>query len=422
MAVVDVSRIKYTLTANLDDGSSLPLTGAVMSLSWGEQDRELAQRASIKLNNVKTDKGYLSSLLKLFTRLRIEANGEEVFSGIVWEWDYTSSLQKELSIVAYDMLIYLQQSKSNTYYPAGQSTKSVVTDLCKDWKIEVNYTYKEIKHAKIVYRNMSIADQIFSLLNECKRQGNERYCAVVKKGVLHITPCGTNADVYVFESNKNVLNTKNSFTCTGMVTKIVISGKADDEGKVMTEAIVELDGEYGPSHIQDIQYRDTDDTIDKATKEAEWTLKERGKPDEEISFEAVDVPFIRKGDKVRIMAGNITGNFYVTAISHNADSRTMSVSIERTKDNPISTKVEEVQSENASAKRSTTQLEMDVKLMENTPVYRDYNGFAEIDTSNFNWDQKVHVTEYPGYRLPYFVTFNGGSGWIAEMSWTEVKK
>lgn len=423
MGVVDVSRLKYALIADLDNGKTMDLTQAVMSLSWGEQARELAQKATIRLANSKTDLGYVSSLLKLFTKIRIEANGKEVFSGIVWEWDYVSELQKEISIVAYDMAIYLQQSKSNTYFPAGKGTDAAVKEICKNWSIPINYTYKTMTHSKIVYRNMTIADQVFSLLNECKRQAKEKYCVTMRNGQLNISACGTNSGVYVFESNTNVISTKNSFTCTGMVTQIVISGKADDDGRVPNEAIVSLKTQYGPAHIQDIQYRDTDDTLEKAKTEAEWTLEEKGRPTEEISFEAVDVPFIRKGDKVKVMAGNLTGYFYVTSITHNADSRTMDVGLERTKDNPVSTKFTELQTAEDSG--TTITIDKQVRLTPGTVMYEDPDASTIKDTSSFDWNQTVNVAyKFVGKKAPYVILGGSGIGisFIAKETWTEVKQ
>lgn len=41
---MDVSKLKYALIADLDNGKTMDLTQAVMSLSWGEQVRELAQK------------------------------------------------------------------------------------------------------------------------------------------------------------------------------------------------------------------------------------------------------------------------------------------------------------------------------------------------------------------------------------------
>lgn len=98
MSVVDISKIKYSVKAVLPSGKILELIGLCTSLSWEDQKGGIARRADITLANTKINEGYISELIKLCSLIFIYANNNEVFRGVVWEWEYTSALKKELDI------------------------------------------------------------------------------------------------------------------------------------------------------------------------------------------------------------------------------------------------------------------------------------------------------------------------------------
>lgn len=47
------------------------------------------------------------------------------------------------------------------------------------------------------------------------------------------------------------------------------------------------------------------------------------------AISAPDVPQIRKGDKIKVAAGNLSGFFYVKGVSHSATERTMEMELKR---------------------------------------------------------------------------------------------
>lgn len=55
----------------------------------------------------------------------------------------------------------------------------------------------------------------------------------------------------------------------------------------------------------------------------------KGKPEETITISTIDVPLIRKGDKIKLYAGNLSGYFYVEGINHNGFSKKMDMELER---------------------------------------------------------------------------------------------
>ena len=59
-------------------------------------------------------------------------------------------------------------------------------------------------------------------------------------------------------------------------------------------------------------------------------LDENGNIDRKISVQGPDVPFIRKGDLVYLMAGTSEGYFFVKGIRHDADTNSMTMNLEVT--------------------------------------------------------------------------------------------
>ena len=163
-------------------------------------------------------------------------------------------------------------------------------------------------------------------MDEAKRQLKTEPVAIFDKQTLIIRPRGQNKDVYVFEAAKNAVQTTERFTLDKLVTKVMVMGKEDKEGRRKVEATVTGDTSYGT--LQDVVYRDGDDTIAAAKAEAQKIIDEKGKPDHIISAEAPDVPFIQKGDKVKIAAGSLVGYYYVKGITHSVHDRMMTMELE----------------------------------------------------------------------------------------------
>lgn len=328
---MNANDIDYKIILTRETGEKLNISAIVTGLVWEEQPEELAMRASFELPNTKYQNEYMSSIIKLLTIITIYANqGEgliEVFNGIVWDWTYTSNDQKILSIVAYDRLIYLQNSKDNKYFSAGTSTADVIGAVCNDWGIPYEYEYDSITHAKLLYQRTTVSDMIIKTLKEAQEKLDIKYVLNFTGGTLNIKKQGQNSEVYLFKSDQNTITTKNRLTLDDLITEVWITGKADDEGRLPIEAKEVGDLAYGT--LREMVTKNGDNSLADAQAAAKKLLKERGKPKEYANIQAVDVPTIRRGDKIKVEAGNLIGSFYVLGISHDATQRTMSMEIER---------------------------------------------------------------------------------------------
>lgn len=329
---IDTAGLGYGVHIITEDGTKYRITKSVTSLSWEEQEGQLAQKATFTVaaeGSVNGEK--IPSILKLNRRVYVLANWGEgykrVFQGMIWEWDYKHAEQKTLTVTAYDPMILLQQSKDHKYFSAGMNTKAIIASICKDAGIEANYKWKQsIKHEKKVFRSNTISDMITELLDEVKQQKNEKYVTIYRDGKLEICGYGTNRDIYKF-TGTNTISTQDKMSMSKLVTRVKILGKANDDGRSSVDAVVNGNLDYGV--IQEIVTRDSNKNLGEAKQEANTILAERGKPEETIMATAPDLPFLRKGDEVEIKAGSLNGRFYAVSVSHNAVTRQMTMTLMR---------------------------------------------------------------------------------------------
>ena len=310
---VTINNVKYDLTP------------ALISLDLSEQENQLAQSATIDLFNTLVDGKYLTGLLTVRNRVTIYANdgerSDEVFRGFIWARPYTSGLEdRELTLKCYDHLIYLQESEEAQYFSAGKSSKDVVSSLCSKWGVKLDWSYSTITHSKMALRG-PLSDIIMSdVLDLVKDRTGAKYVIRSEKDVMKVMGVGQNSTVYSFKSKENAIQTRSESTMDGMITKVVILGKADDDGRQPVEATVDGDtSTYGT--LQKIISRNENTALADAKKEAEGILKESGQPFWEWQVRAPDIPWIRKGDKVYVNAGDIyDSNLIVASVSHTISS------------------------------------------------------------------------------------------------------
>lgn len=331
--MIDVALISYEAELITENGKAYILNNALKSLQWEEQDGQLAQKATLGFVNCRVGSHKLMSLAKLNCIVRIYGKWgrgrEKLFEGSIWEWKYSHAQDRDFSITIYDPMIRLQQCKDFKYFTKGLSTPSILSSICGDWGISLDYRWKkQITHDKKVFNGESISDMVIKILDEVKRQSGEKYTALYKDGKLTVSGYGYNQDVYKF-SSKNVISTSDQLSMNNLVTRVKVIGKADDHGRSKVDAVINGNLKYGV--FQEIIKRDSNKDIEKAKSEARATLKERGKPDESIQVNAPDLPFLRRGDAVEMAAGNLLGTFYVAGVSHNATSRQMTMTLVRKK-------------------------------------------------------------------------------------------
>lgn len=329
--IVNPMATKYKVLISATDGEAINVTKALTQLTPEEQTDEMGARVTGEVANVRHGSGSLSDLCRpgcgVFVFADWGAGMQETFRGVLWDWSGNDdSSAKVLQFTAYDMLIYLQKSKDNRYYAAGQSTQAIISDIASGWGIPLIYNYPSITHAKQVFRSQTICDMMTTVLDLAQDQSTGDYVVKAEKGVLHVEPKGSNTDTCIFTGRASVESITNKLTMDDLITKVVVIGKEDDDGRSPVNAILEGDTKFGT--IQDIVQQDDDTTLDAAVTQAKSLLQKNGALKQDTSVDTVDVPFLRKGDKVKIQAGTLNGYYYVTGVTHDALNHKMTMQVE----------------------------------------------------------------------------------------------
>lgn len=328
---------EYTV-AIVDGATKYDVTPALINLDLSDPEGQLAQTATITLGNVKVKGQWLSSLVGARNRIFIYANDgskkDEVFRGVIWTDYYRSELEnREMQLKCYDNLIYMQESEDAEYFTTGKPTKDVMTTICDKWGVKLNYTYQSITHAKLALRG-KLADIITSdILDLVKNQTGKKYVIRSAKDVVNVMQVGQNTTVYNITAKNNAVSTRSEKTMDGMITRVVILGKAGSDEREPVEATVDGSvAEYGT--LQKLLNRKENTSLADAQKEANEIIAEYGSPKTKYEVQCADIPWIRKGDRVRIEAGNIEATLIAVGVTRTISNRSksMTLTLERDED------------------------------------------------------------------------------------------
>lgn len=321
---------KYSVRIITGDGTKYNVTGALTDLQLAENEGQLAQKATIKFVNLVHNGSYLSSLFDVINRVFVYATYEgetkEVFRGFTWDKDYMSSLKKELTLICYDNLIYLMKSEICKFFKKGTNTETICKEVCSDWGIGLNYEYKSISHPKLPLEG-SLGDILTSdVLDEVKKQTGVKYVLRSSEDTLYIKTAGSNSKIYEINTKQNSGDVRHKKTMDEVVTQVIITGKKGNDDRTPIVATVKGDTDkYGT--IQKSISKKEDTSINESKKEAREMIDENGNPKETIYLDgAVDIPFVHKGDIIKVNAGDIVSRYcLVNDVTHNGLRKTMSL-------------------------------------------------------------------------------------------------
>ena len=320
----------YSVRIITADRTVYNVTGVLTDLRLSEHDGQLAQTATIKMTNVVYNGSYLTSLFDVVDRIYVHASYEgetkEVFRGFVWNKEYTSSLEKELSLICYDNLIYLMQSDVCKFFTEGTNTETICSDLCKDWGIKLSYEYENISHPKLPLEGALGNIITNDILDEVKKQTGVKYVIRSSEDVLHIMKAGTNTKIYEIRTKQNSGDVRHNISMDDVVTQVIITGKKGDDDRTPIEATITGNTKtFGT--LQKRISKSEDTGLEESRQEAQELINENGEPKETVYLDrAVDIPFLRKGDMVKIDSGDILNRYcIITDITHNAVSKIMNI-------------------------------------------------------------------------------------------------
>lgn len=321
---------RYTLKSGDSEGFN-----ATTDIRLQEPKDGLAQCVTITLANVKHEGSWLSGTFDTLDRVFVYADtgdkSDEVFRGFVWDKKYDSNSKKLITLICYDNLIYFQKSEDSLYFSAGKSTESVCQEMFSKWGVELSFKYRSIPHKKMPI-NGKLADLLLDdILGEVKKQTGAKYVVKSIKDVTHINEVGQNEPVYTINRLENAISTSSRKTMDDVITKVIITGKEDDDEKLPISATLTGNTErYGT--IQKVLSASDEEKLEEIKKEGQELLDENGEPKVTYEIEAVDIPWVRKGDKINVSAGDMVDSYIVLSTDHNPQTKKMKLDVELYKD------------------------------------------------------------------------------------------
>ena len=336
--MIDISKIKYRLVVMTESKKQYNIKEFVEDLGWEENDGELATRISFTAKNEKTSAGLISSLAKPGCLVGVFATDgsidEEVARGYVTDWKPLLSGSKDkVDITCYDELYNLEESQDLIYYSSGIGTKSAITQIFDNWQIPTEkYDGPDVTHGKLAYKTESLADVLLDILDDAKKKGGGDAFIRAAKGKVSVLQWGSNKTVYHFEAD-NTKQVSHKMSTAGMITRVKVIGKEDDDGRSSVEAVVNGQTKFGIR--QKIYVRGKDDSVSDAQSASQDIINEKGQVDEEITVQSPDIPFVRKGDLVHITAGTLNDYYFVKGIRHDADSMSMTMDLKKAVAEPV---------------------------------------------------------------------------------------
>ncbi len=333
--MIDISKLSYRITCIAPSGSQLDVTSIVSNAGWEEGAKELAARISLRVHNAKYEGKYLSEIIQPGTPIFIhyDAGGisGEAVRGTVERWEPVfSNRQTSLDITAYDMMNALRHHQDDEHFREEESAcDNIIRTVLGKCGVPLDYRGPSTVLGKTDFKRKYISDMVTEALKEAKKKGSGIYLARAKEGVVQIIQRGMNSPVYHFDESTNAEVIKDSFDASKIVTRVVVVGKEDEDGKPRIEATLDGKTQYGVRQV--IYQMPKDSSLGEATATAQEMLKEKGDLERRTTLSAPDLPFLRKGDRIHVRAGTADGYFFVKSVRHNAEDRKMTLEIDEDK-------------------------------------------------------------------------------------------
>lgn len=322
----------YVTVRKYDSNGRNPIdydvTPAVISIDFSHQEKELAVRATIDFFDADVNGSKLSQLMDsratgyFFVMITAKdgTKSEQVFQGTVWDISSKETLDDSaFTVKLYDCLIYLQESEDSEFFAAGMKTEDIVHKIGNRWSLTFHYDYRSITHEKLVMRGKISDFLLTDVLDQVKKSTGKKYVVLAEKSYARIRTVGQNDTIYTISSKNNATEVRKYLTLNGAITKVIVLGTENDDAKTPVEATV-----YGNTRkygtLQSILSKDEDTTLDKAKKEAQNIIAD-AEPSWEYDIKAPDIPWIKKGDLVKVKTTSLNGSYIVTSISREINNR-----------------------------------------------------------------------------------------------------
>lgn len=347
---LDVGFIHYEPVLIRPDGDLLPLTLATQALNWEEQPGELATRLTLKVANLATSVGKLHEELSPLAKLALRVDWGEgmrvLFLGTVEEWEFDDNGVETLTVTAYDELFAFAQSEDEYLIVEGSPANTVLRQILTAWGFTIGDFLLPGSELPKMRLDNELANSVFTILTEVffAPNGGEYFLRARYSGgknVIDVIPPGHTEVVYRitpdvvarFNDKQSTKDLVNQIHLLGNLQKgrdVGIPSTSEDAANLTTRPridhfVTNSDLVARAGRRRRLVKGQEGDTIDKLQAEGARVLARYGEPERKRTVTLPDIPYLRKGDALYLTVGTVDNTFFVTGVSHDADSRTMQI-------------------------------------------------------------------------------------------------
>ena len=200
------------------------ITDLCKSISISGDVEQVARKLELTLAYSIFDKNQTKINIPVGTKIWVILDGKEIFRGIVWDRDVNSSSQ-ELSITAYDYLIYLTKSKV-TYNFKNISADEATRKICSELGIQVGNLATTGRYSRVLAQTPAY-DAIMEMYTQDSKMTGNKYIAVMTGDNLNVIKKGTVIAGFSLisqadNSNNNISNLDYKNSLDSMINRVKI--------------------------------------------------------------------------------------------------------------------------------------------------------------------------------------------------------
>ncbi|OPJ58435.1 XkdQ/YqbQ family protein [Clostridium oryzae] len=219
---------------NYNKNKTINVTKLCESVSISGSKSEVARKLEIKLLYSILDKNHDRYAVPLGSKISVKYNGKEIFKGVVWQREFSSS--NELSVTAYDYLIYILKSKV-TRNVKNTTAEKAVESICSELGVSIG----KLASPGVVVKKLIISQQtgyeaIMALYKQAAKSTGKKYMIVFEDGKLRVIQKGTHIENFEIRPDTNIISTTYNDTLDNMINKVKIyNDKKKYTGEVYRE-------------------------------------------------------------------------------------------------------------------------------------------------------------------------------------------
>lgn len=292
------------------------ITQVVSKITWSGSISEAARKSEISIVTSPTDY-YLPKIdIQLGNLIKIiDDNENELFQGYVFfrEKSYNSN---EMTITAYDGLIYLLKSKG-TYNIKNMTAEGITQKLCEEFNVPVNNIVNTGIPQSRIFENTSIYDIIMTMYTNASKQNGKLYRLSMQEGKLNVIEFGS---IIATKTINYLIDSKYSESLENMINKV----KIYDENKNYIDIVENSDDISNYGVLQEVYTKEKDKDMYIVAKNMLKGIEQTG------SIETLGNVECITGNAVNIKDTytGLVGTFWIKSDTHTWEGNQYKMSLE----------------------------------------------------------------------------------------------